>query len=335
MDGLVGAVAVSGVLALCASGIVVVERTSSSPLASDAAPEAVVVPVESSEQVERLVAGLTVVSTQGLVARAETGGVLTSVDVKPGDVVETGETVATVADVPLVAMVAAAPLHRDLAPGDAGPDVARLQEFLLSTGTFDGPVDGQAGPSVVEAVRAWNEAHGRSGTTFARASVVWVGPRSLVVDSIEAQAGETIIPGAPLVSAAAEPASVLVDMPALPDGTLGAFELRAGSVVIPYDPATGAVTDPEHVADLVQQIGPEVGAGQVVQLEGTEVLTVPATAVVTDAEGRTCVYPDATADPVAVEPIGGRSGTVDLPLDTAATTVLANPGEIRRLTCAS
>jgi hypothetical protein len=57
--------------------------------------------------------------------------VVTRIGVKPGAAVQTGDLLAVVSGVPLIAVVTPLPFYRDLGPGDAGPDVEALERALV------------------------------------------------------------------------------------------------------------------------------------------------------------------------------------------------------------
>lgn len=329
---LVVVLVLAGFLAVAA---VAVSRPASSPLASDGPAVALLVPVVESKRQERFVVGLTVRREDGFAVRVAAAGTVTSLNVSPGSTVAPGETVATVDDLPLVAMGGPAPLHRDLGPGAAGADVERLQAYLRLTGFYDGEGDAKLGASTAAAVQRWNKANGRSGSTFSVASVLWIGDDPLVADVVQLRVGDTVAAGDTLITGANTILSIAVDEPVGGVGP-GPHELRVGPVTVPYDATGAAIITASDAATVAAAMRADEGAGQVVQTTGQTVLTIPATAVVTDLNGTTCVFPDASAPAVVVAPVGSQAGSVMLPAGTALAQVLANPGEIReRLTCSS
>jgi len=87
-------------------------------------------------------------------------GVLTSIAVKDGATVKAGDVLFTVDLRPVVAGVGAVPSFRDLAQDAAGADVAQLQQLLVDTGFYKGPVDGSFTSTTTLAVQAWQKSLG-------------------------------------------------------------------------------------------------------------------------------------------------------------------------------
>lgn len=71
-----------------------------------------------------------------------------------------GSQIFSVDLVAATAMAGDVPAFRDMAEGDTGPDVAQLQQFLISQGYHDGEADGEFGQSTRLAVRAWEAERG-------------------------------------------------------------------------------------------------------------------------------------------------------------------------------
>ncbi|WP_282944539.1 peptidoglycan-binding domain-containing protein [Cellulomonas endometrii] len=322
-------------LIAAAAATVVVLRNSSSPLASDAPVEAVVAQVAVQTRTESAVVGLAARRVDGPQAVFAVSGTVTSLPITPGSVLEPGAVLATVDDLPIVAMSGAAPPHRALAPGAEGEDVTRLQTFLANTGYLRAPADGKYGASTARAVKAWNVAHGRRGDTFDPAAVVWIGADRFEVASVAVKVGDVVTPGQAIALGPALLEGVAVDEPstALEPGS---YVIRVGEVSVPYTAGAGVVTDPEAAAALIRALGSDEGAGELTSAEPAEVTVVPASAVVTDSSGRTCVYPDATAPAVVIQPVGSAAGSIYLPPDAPVTQVLVNPAQTRGdLTCSS
>ncbi|MCI0426048.1 MAG: peptidoglycan-binding protein [Actinobacteria bacterium] len=93
-------------------------------------------------------------------ARNAAVGVVTSVDVTPGDIVTEGQVLYTVDLRPVVAAQGALPAFRDLSLRAEGDDVAQLQSFLARLGFYDGDRDGGFGADLQAAVRSWQESLG-------------------------------------------------------------------------------------------------------------------------------------------------------------------------------
>lgn len=93
-------------------------------------------------------------------ARSGSSGVVTSIDVAPGDEVAEGSVVYSVDLRPVTIGVGAVPMFRDLALRAEGPDVAQVQALLAFLGFFDGEADGVFGRDMRDAVRDWQESYG-------------------------------------------------------------------------------------------------------------------------------------------------------------------------------
>ncbi len=91
-------------------------------------------------------------------------GVVTSVEIEPGQVVEPGDVVYTVNLRPVVVAEGAVPSFRPLARKTEGPDVAQLQALLTDLGFYHDDVDGSFGRSTRTAVKEWQKALGVDDT---------------------------------------------------------------------------------------------------------------------------------------------------------------------------
>ncbi len=310
-----------------------------SPLTSDVGDGPLLVPVTAAERVARYGVGVAVTYTDGTLVTASTSGTVTRVATGPGQVLEAGEEIVRVDDTPVLAFVADAPLWRDLGPGAEGEDVARLQRYLSDVGLFTGRADGKFRERTAQAVRAYNVAHGRkaSGTTFALGSVAWVGPQPFTVASVETAAGAALGAGGPLVRGPRQAATLSVTEPAggIPAGV--AYNLTVGETVTAYTAGSGTVVDPAAIAAIAQSLGTSgEGAGQVVTATPEPALRVPASAVVVDDSGASCVFPDPDGSPVPVTVLGGTLAHADLAAGLTIDQVLANPMRVlEEPTCGS
>jgi peptidoglycan hydrolase-like protein with peptidoglycan-binding domain len=96
---------------------------------------------------------------------------------------------------PVVALLGAIPMYRDLRAGDTGIDVEQLETNLAELG-YDGfTVDDEYTWNTADAVEEWQEDVGASETgTVAAADVVFI-PAGGRTDSVHADAGSTVSPG--------------------------------------------------------------------------------------------------------------------------------------------
>lgn len=297
------------------------------------------VPVTEAERVSRYGVGVTATFSDGMAVVVGASGTVTQVATRPGDVLDAGDEILRVDDTPVVAFVAEAPLWRDLTPGAEGDDVLRLQRFLIDVGMYSGRADGNFGERTAAAVRQFNLDHGRKddGTTFALAAVAWVGAQPLLVASVETAAGSILAPGGTVLLGPRQAATVTVAEPAggIPAGVN--YDLTVAETVTAYTPGSGAVTDPAAVAAIAASLGTSgEGAGQVVTADPEPAARVPASAVIVDDNGASCVYDDPAGQPVPVTILGGTLAHADLAADLNVDQVLANPLQVlEEPTCGS
>jgi peptidoglycan hydrolase-like protein with peptidoglycan-binding domain len=309
-----------------------------SPLESAAAPAPLIGAVETAQRSGQVNVGIKVEYTAALSPATQASGTVTALTVAAGDQVATGTRVMDVNAQAVIAYVAASPLYRDIARGLEGPDVATAQSLLTELGYNTGSADGKAGLATEKAIKAFNLAngYGKNNTVLSLASLVWVGTAPVTVNAMSVSLGGQVGPGTALFTTTAALAAIVVSEPPgmVTDGDL---ELVVGDIAAPYVAGSGRVTDPEAVAAMVATLGTATeGVGTLQQVTPTTVATVPSSAVVTDAGGRTCLFESDVAPPTPVTPTGGSLGTIDLDPALAGTPILLNPREVREdLTCGS
>lgn len=98
------------------------------------------------------------------VGRNAAEGVVTSVEIETGEVVEPGDVLYTVDLRPVVVAQGEVPMFRDLGRGAEGEDVAQLQRLLADLRFYGGEVDGVAGTAAVAAIRQWQDSLGIDDT---------------------------------------------------------------------------------------------------------------------------------------------------------------------------
>ncbi|AEI13385.1 MULTISPECIES: peptidoglycan-binding protein [Cellulomonas] len=129
------------------------------------------------------------------------GGMVTSIDLTPGEPVDQGDVLLTLDLHPVVVAQGSVPSFRELAPGDEGADVDQLQRMLADLGYLETEPDGVYGSSTQTAVRAWQKASGQPSTgTVAAGSVVFV-PKlpTRMTPAAEVTVGRTVAGGADLL----------------------------------------------------------------------------------------------------------------------------------------
>ncbi|QWT23147.1 peptidoglycan-binding protein [Subtercola sp. PAMC28395] len=256
------------------------------------------------------------------VNRAE--GIVTTVDLVPGQPVAQGTQVYSVNLRPVVVASGDVPAFRMIARGSRGADVSQLQEMLRAEGFFDAEPDGFAGAGTVEAVSLWQSSLGLVPTgEVLPADVIFVPnlPGRLAVRA------ETVFRGVTLVGGE----QVLLGLGDAPQFTLPVSE--AQSATIPkssgveiddggrtWHGIVGDRTSPESGSVTLSVIPPDGSAEvcgtecDVVALDGQTLLTsrvvivpavtgtvVPSAALQTDAQQALSVVDESgVAHPVTV-----------------------------------
>lgn len=321
-----------------AGAVIAVRASSQSPLESASRVEPLIGSIESAERYSEASVAIGVEFTDALSPSTNESGTLTSVGVAEGDTVNTGTVLMVVDDRTVLAYVSDAPLWRDIARGSKGSDVRVAQQLLKDLGYLTGTVDGNAGYVTELATRAFNKSHGYGvdNGVLSRASLVWVGQAPVTVAKMSVSLGDSLSPGTALFTTTASLAAITVsETPNVPRD--GDVQLIVNDIVAAYVPGTGRVTDPDAVGSIAQSLGTATeGVGTVRLTTPLTVGTAPSSAVVTDEQGRVCIFADTTSPAIAIEPRGGSLGTVDLDAALVGQAVLINPREVRSdLSCGS
>jgi len=262
--------------------------------------------------------------------------VVTGVPFDFGTVLSSGAVALVVDDRERIGYSAAAPLWRDVASGMSGPDVQRAQELLKAWGYLSTAPDGRAGSATTAAITAFNKAHGQSSAAgvLRLDTLVYLGVGSFTTVEVSTRPGQAVAPGDVLATGPVRPLAVVVtEGQGQGSGSIAgdgaAFVLDVAGVTVPYEMGSGAVTDPALVAKVADALrGQTEGAARLRLATPEPVVTIPASAVITDPNGALCVFTGPKSGPLAVTPIGGGTTTVQLPTTFAATEVLANPRDV-------
>ena len=331
------AVSLALIAPLVAGGVLAVRAASQSPLesASDVAP--LQGTVERAERFREAQVAIAVEYADALAPTTNASGIITALGFAPGSEITTGTVLAQVNDANVIAYSSDSPLFRDISRGTNGRDVTTAQSLLHALGYNAGPVDGKAGLTTERAIIAFNKAngYGDKNPVLSLTALVWIGTGNVTVAEAKVTLGAAVNPGNELFTTTAALAAIKVtETPNVPKDA--EIQLVVGDIATPYEPGTGRVTDPDAVAAIAASLGTATeGVGTVRLVTAQEVGTVPASAVVSDTQGRTCLFPDVTGAPIPVTPLGGTLGTVDLDVSLAGQPVLINPRDVRTdLSCA-
>ncbi|GIF44988.1 efflux RND transporter periplasmic adaptor subunit [Actinoplanes xinjiangensis] len=242
-----------------------------------------------------------------------------------GAQVTRGRPLHRIDDDPAVLMYGPVPAYRDLSPGDEGRDVAQLERNLAALG-YDGfTADDEYTGATADAVEQWQEDNGLPETGVLRLGQVVFASGPVRVDSLIAEAGQSVAPGRDLLTWTGTSRVITVrldvaDGPVakagatvsvtLPDGRRAAGRVTEVATVI--EPGAGddgptteveaqiALTDPKTAAAL----GSAAVDVTFTAAERRNVLTVPVAALMAAPDGG-----------FAVEVVDG-AGTRQVPVRT-------------------
>jgi hypothetical protein len=247
---------------------------------------------------------------------AGTPRVVTSIGVRTGDTVGTGDHLATVSGVPILAFVTRIPFYRDLGVGDTGPDVAALERALVVAGKLaraDSVFDGRTAQAL-KAIYATAHAATPPLTDQLRlASSVSLAKPSQVRE-VNVTVGQLVPPKQPLMVLGGRDSTLLCQVPQSVRVSAG-DRLRLGDVpgqVVVR--SVGAADQTSGQREVVVAAPDDAALGRsldvVIPLDATRgaVLTVPVGAIWTGADGTFVVR----------KVVDGRVQTVTVDIGTTA-----------------
>ncbi|WP_240796411.1 peptidoglycan-binding protein [Streptomyces sp. RFCAC02] len=174
--------------------------------------------------------------------------------------VERGTELFRVDEQPVTALLGALPMFRDLRVGDIGTDVEQLEDNLSRLG-YDGfTVDDEFTTTTEDAVRAWQEDIGAEETGFVSASSVVFLPSDTRVDSLHADVGDRLTPGASVLDVTGSGQTVSLDV-ALADRELLAVDTEVAVELPDGTTVPGTVTASDIVTSAA---GPDGSGGETV-----------------------------------------------------------------------
>lgn len=312
--------------------------------------------LQSEEQPIGQQAVVTVDINAGYVVRApDSSGVITSVYVRDGEVIEPGERVIAVDGRTQYALQSQTPLYRTIMPKDSGEDVAALQNFFIDAVGVDLEPNGEYGPSTVRAYVAWLKDEGlpQDAPLTPDRFLVVPGPVK-VVDSL-VEVGEPY-PGLGSELFVGEPSVRLtnVEVDGLPIPGYSDYRFNKSGSTAEFtvaDEAWEATSDSEISSLATQNIVAEEGApsgenspesgsvalsGYMETSQNLQVLTLPATSLITSGDGTVCVLVRSSVEKVPVTSGVALLGTtvtgaalVD-PQDIEGRELLVNPSVSQR-----
>lgn len=228
-----------------------------------------------------------------------------------------------------------APLWRDLAHGDVGPDVASVQTYLTLLG-YDVVADGVFGVQTAAAVTRYTVDRGApESDRFVRSLVLWVPEGFGRVESFQVRVGEPLSAGQPVLRGAVQDAQVEIQHGADLDALLGEVLIDVGSESFRLSPSgqlSGA--DALSLAMSTEQTS----------LRGTVRLAapiveylVPASSIRVERE-RSCVFVQAGPEPTPllvdlVQSAAGQTSIRPAQSEALPETVVADASAVVGIGC--
>lgn len=324
------------VAAASALGIVGGLRTAPDVLASDTAPSVVTVETRQVASDSAVPATLSIRVASWRTAAVALDGVVTSIDVVPGDRLDGGEVVLTVDDQPVVAFVGSAPLVRDIATRARGEDVRRLQEFLLGQDdleTGDLEVDGRYGSATAQLVHEFREEHGMAESPgIGPGDLIWIGGGDFVVRSADISVGVRLSVGDAVLTG--QPLSIERAIEAAPLDAQADWLLTIGDVSVPI--GSDLSLSDQDALHLWESAGDQEAVPGVIHLaEPISLVELPAAAV-WSTDDATCVFAGESHQPLSVDVLEvafGQARVATKSLAAFPERVVVNPEVLNEPDC--
>ena len=258
-------------------------------------------------------------------------GVVTGVNLAPGEVTEQGDIIYSVDLRPVIVAMGDIPAFRTITAGDSGADVSQLQSMLTALSFYSGPISGTAGKLTARAIKAWQTSLGLPNTgQVDLGDVIFVPqlPARLSLDTAIIKRGASLTGGEPVMLGLPDAPTFTIpvtDMQAagMPPGTrveITAPNTQTWQAVIDdqsSDPNTGFVdlslaslvpgTICADQCDLVSVTGQTRLDSTVITMEPVSGLMVPSAAVATQADGSTVVVTD-SGERLVVQVVASAKG---------------------------
>ena len=242
------------------------------------------------------------------------GGRVTATFCRPGEALWSGQAVARIDNVPLIALATSMPLYRDLSEGAKGEDVTALQRELARLGRAV-DVNGSFDRRTVAAVKEVQKAAGiaRPDGAVAFGKILWLSAPSVVPESCDLVQGATVSSGQSCAKAPAPLVSIVVE--SIPQNAVaGERVIRIMGVTGPLT-RDGAATDPEFLAKvaatrdyrILDASGKDPDLTAVIALKDRiQTFKVPPGALFDVNEDSGCIQSGARAYPVTI--VGSKLG---------------------------
>lgn len=328
----VGVLVLLLVIPLAVGSSLAIWSLAQSPLSASQQVASTVGHVEAAERDDATVTTVELRGAEPFPVVTQSSGVVTDLAITPGEDIAQGTAVLRVDDREVVALVADSPMYRDVGPGDEGEDVTAVQTLLIDLDLLSGSPTGRVDGPTESAIRAFNQEYGgTSEAVMLRTSLLWVPADASQPVTVTLRVGTEVTSGTEVYTArAARPVLDVATDASDSDRVLTVGDhqatLPAGEVTVDDDEFVSAVT--EMVDDSTTL------PASIALAEPRSVGVVPASAVVTDADGSVCFFPGPDGDAVPITQVEGAYGLVDVDADLVGSPVLLNPRDTRQdLTC--
>lgn len=267
------------------------------------------------------------------------GGLVTSVNVVPGQVVASGTPILSINGVARLAIHTSAPFYRRLALRDKGSDVAMLQQALRGLGLFEGEADGSYGSETADAVHVLSAMLGANTKVFDPSWFVWLPTARVTAGRVEMLVGD-IAPsgGTPVVIADRSIVRTTLEAQTNPVPVISSWVFTSqdsSAIDVAWQEDHWSIVDDDALRrSLLRQ--PSSGE-ELLILEGRlspaaeiDTIQVPSSAVMSGAAGNICVWTPHSDGwrPVDVDVVWSTPfGQSQLAPGASLDVVLANPRE--------
>jgi hypothetical protein len=292
--------------------------------------------------VKQAAVSLTWTTAQGLVA-PNWAGTITAVPISAGDIVREGTVVAEIDGVQRVAAETTSPFYRLLTLDSQGRDVEDLNLLLRRLGYAHGP-GGRWTSGTSAGVASLQRRIGLPPTVesvFDPAWLVWLPNGAFAVGSIDLTLGGLApSPGTQFATPVATLSEALLTQQdasglILDPDVKWSFKLSTGAAALEVvvDPqGVGRIADLPALSSMIT-VGAEAASGQVAYSQPIKATAVPVQAIITGAEGKTCLWLDSDfskePEPWPVTVIDGDvSATYISEIPPPTARVLVNPAEM-------
>ena len=294
------------------------------PLRSAIADQPVIAEVTAAQHHQEQPVPLTFVPAGRQPLRSQARGMVTALMVEPGASVAQGQEVLRIDARPVFALVAPAPLHEEVTAQTQGENADVVRQFLSALGHLSSDVEGPG--SVAAAIVSFNQATGRSGEVFHPSSVIWI-PESAVIADVTVHIGDVVAPQDEILTATVDADRIRVGSDPVEENR----RITLGAVTVSLPAGQNDVTADEDVAALKEAMGEATSQTGFLSVSTPQLVgTIPASAVVTDAQGRSCFFPGVSESAMPLTAVAGTFGMVQVPADLIGSPVLVNPRQVRQ-----